>query len=54
MHRPAGITHVLAPLGTTDFVEVLAAAPRLRLRSSYCQMTSMARQTTHATYGTEH
>lgn len=54
MPRPAGTSHVLTALDAPDYVEVLAATPRLRLRASSCQMTPMSRQSTQATNETEH
>ncbi len=54
VHRPADITHALTALDVPDVVEVLAAAPRLRLRASSRQMTPIARQSTPAINETEH
>ncbi|MFP3881087.1 MAG: hypothetical protein ACLFRT_05075 [Actinomycetota bacterium] len=54
MHRVVDITPVSAALGAAGGVEVLAAAPRLRLRASPCQTAPMIRRYKHAIHDTEH
>jgi hypothetical protein len=54
MARPANNCGVSPALAAPGCVEVLAAAPRLRLRASPCQLTPTTRRPAHTVHEADH